>query len=252
MLFPKIWFVLVNRFWLSLFGDQALAKHSHLCTCVDYVSGLTSAWTKCERLLIHHLRLLALLDYLHTFFVCKCSSNHLLSSYRFRQFWAAVSWCSLDGKHNCSIQDTHYWTLHTPNCIPQSVGEFDFLGVITLYSFYQDNHFRSAPLEQNAPVMLAMLGIWYVNFFQAETHALLPYDQYMHRFAAYFQQVSLMRFQERTSKMSLAAFPLLFKLCKLKLWIENRPNGKRKFSKKRPNIANFFFSRVHTCIYYIE
>lgn len=35
-----------------------------------------------------------------------------------------------------------------------------------------------------------MLGVWYINFFQAETHAMLPYDQYMHRFAAYFQQVS--------------------------------------------------------------
>uniref|UniRef100_A0A8B9LB83 Glucose-6-phosphate isomerase n=1 Tax=Astyanax mexicanus TaxID=7994 RepID=A0A8B9LB83_ASTMX len=55
-------------------------------------------------------------------------------------------------------------------------------------SHSQDNHFCSAPLEQNAPVLLALLGIWYVNFFQAETHALLPYDQYMHRFAAYFQQ----------------------------------------------------------------
>ncbi|XP_071317819.1 LOW QUALITY PROTEIN: glucose-6-phosphate isomerase a [Trachinotus anak] len=53
---------------------------------------------------------------------------------------------------------------------------------------WMDNHFRSAPLEQNAPVLLALLGIWYVNFFQAETHAMLPYDQYMHRFAAYFQQ----------------------------------------------------------------
>lgn len=39
------------------------------------------------------------------------------------------------------------------------------------------------------PVLLALLGVWYINFFQAETHALLPYDQYMHRFAAYFQQV---------------------------------------------------------------
>ena len=55
---------------------------------------------------------------------------------------------------------------------------------------HQDNHFHSAPLEQNVPVLLAMLGVWYVNFFQAETHAMLPYDQYMHRFAAYFQQVS--------------------------------------------------------------
>uniref|UniRef100_A0AAR2LBH1 Glucose-6-phosphate isomerase n=1 Tax=Pygocentrus nattereri TaxID=42514 RepID=A0AAR2LBH1_PYGNA len=53
---------------------------------------------------------------------------------------------------------------------------------------WMDKHFCSAPLEQNAPVLLALLGVWYVNFFQAETHALLPYDQYMHRFAAYFQQ----------------------------------------------------------------
>ncbi|WP_207432748.1 glucose-6-phosphate isomerase [Sabulibacter ruber] len=51
-----------------------------------------------------------------------------------------------------------------------------------------DNHFRTAALEENLPVILALLGIWYNNFFGAESHALLPYDQYMHRFAAYFQQ----------------------------------------------------------------
>ncbi|XP_040019495.1 glucose-6-phosphate isomerase a isoform X2 [Gasterosteus aculeatus] len=53
---------------------------------------------------------------------------------------------------------------------------------------WMDNHFRSVPLEQNVPVLLAVLGVWYINFFQAETQAMLPYDQYMHRFAAYFQQ----------------------------------------------------------------
>jgi glucose-6-phosphate isomerase len=51
-----------------------------------------------------------------------------------------------------------------------------------------DNHFKSAELEQNLPVALALVGIWYNNFFEAETNAILPYDQYMHRFAAYFQQ----------------------------------------------------------------
>ncbi|ALI99589.1 glucose-6-phosphate isomerase [Rufibacter tibetensis] len=51
-----------------------------------------------------------------------------------------------------------------------------------------DTHFREAPFEQNLPVILALLGIWYNNFFDAQSHALLPYDQYMHRFAAYFQQ----------------------------------------------------------------
>uniref|UniRef100_A0A3P9K8L6 Glucose-6-phosphate isomerase n=1 Tax=Oryzias latipes TaxID=8090 RepID=A0A3P9K8L6_ORYLA len=53
---------------------------------------------------------------------------------------------------------------------------------------WMDNHFCNAPLDQNVPVLLALLGVWYINFFQAETHAMLPYDQYMHRFAAYFQQ----------------------------------------------------------------
>jgi glucose-6-phosphate isomerase len=51
-----------------------------------------------------------------------------------------------------------------------------------------DEHFRTAPLEQNLPVLLAMLGVWYHNFWGAESHAILPYDQYLHRFPAYFQQ----------------------------------------------------------------
>lgn len=51
-----------------------------------------------------------------------------------------------------------------------------------------DNHFKTTELEQNLPVALALVGIWYNNFFEAETNAILPYDQYMHRFAAYFQQ----------------------------------------------------------------
>jgi glucose-6-phosphate isomerase len=51
-----------------------------------------------------------------------------------------------------------------------------------------DEHFRTAPMEKNAPVILGMLGVWYSNFFGAQTHAILPYDQYMSRFAAYFQQ----------------------------------------------------------------
>jgi glucose-6-phosphate isomerase len=51
-----------------------------------------------------------------------------------------------------------------------------------------DNHFKTAELEQNIPATLALVGIWHNNFFEAETQAILPYDQYMHRFAAYFQQ----------------------------------------------------------------
>ena len=51
-----------------------------------------------------------------------------------------------------------------------------------------DAHFREAPFEQNLPMILATLGVWYGNFFASESHAILPYDQYMHRFPAYFQQ----------------------------------------------------------------
>lgn len=51
-----------------------------------------------------------------------------------------------------------------------------------------DQHFRTADFEENLPVILALLGIWYNNFFGAESQAILPYDQYLHRFAAYFQQ----------------------------------------------------------------
>jgi len=51
-----------------------------------------------------------------------------------------------------------------------------------------DNHFKSTPFAKNIPVILAVLGIWYNNFYKAESYAILPYDQYMHRFTAYFQQ----------------------------------------------------------------
>ncbi|EGL0909884.1 glucose-6-phosphate isomerase [Escherichia coli] len=51
-----------------------------------------------------------------------------------------------------------------------------------------DKYFSTTPAEKNLPVLLALIGIWYNNFFGAETEAILPYDQYMHRFAAYFQQ----------------------------------------------------------------
>ena len=51
-----------------------------------------------------------------------------------------------------------------------------------------DEHFRSAPLERNIPVIMGLLGIWYNNFFDAQSHAILPYDNYLEHFASYFQQ----------------------------------------------------------------
>ncbi|MFT5166187.1 MAG: glucose-6-phosphate isomerase [Saprospiraceae bacterium] len=54
-----------------------------------------------------------------------------------------------------------------------------------------DQHFRTTPLNKNVPVILALIGIWYNNFFGAASEAILPYDQYLHRFAAYFQQANM-------------------------------------------------------------
>jgi glucose-6-phosphate isomerase len=51
-----------------------------------------------------------------------------------------------------------------------------------------DNHFRTEKFEKNIPVVMALIGLWYTNFFGTQTEAILPYDQYLHRFAAYFQQ----------------------------------------------------------------
>lgn len=51
-----------------------------------------------------------------------------------------------------------------------------------------DQHFQTAAFDKNASVILGLMGIWYSNFYGAETTAMLPYDQYLHRFAAYFQQ----------------------------------------------------------------
>jgi len=55
-------------------------------------------------------------------------------------------------------------------------------------AFEMDEHFRTTPLENNMPVVMGLLGVWYINFFGAQTHAILPYDQSLSRFSAYFQQ----------------------------------------------------------------
>jgi len=54
-----------------------------------------------------------------------------------------------------------------------------------------DQHFRTAPFEANMPVLLGLLGVWYTDFFDAQTHAVLPYSQRLHRFPAYLQQLTM-------------------------------------------------------------
>ena len=65
---------------------------------------------------------------------------------------------------------------------------FDNFTKLLQGAFEMDRHFRDAPFEKNIPVVLALISLWYNNFFGTQTEAILPYDQYMHRFPAYFQQ----------------------------------------------------------------
>jgi glucose-6-phosphate isomerase len=71
--------------------------------------------------------------------------------------------------------------------IALSIG-FENFELLLLGANEMDVHFANETYETNIPVILALLGVWYTQFFNANTHAILPYDQYMHRFAAYFQQ----------------------------------------------------------------
>jgi glucose-6-phosphate isomerase len=88
-----------------------------------------------------------------------------------------------------------------------------------------DQHFHNSPFEKNIPVIMALLGIWYRNFWNAETEAILPYDQYMHRFAAYFQQGNMEsngKYVDRNGqKVNYATGPVI--------WGEPGTNGQHAF-----------------------
>ena len=80
-----------------------------------------------------------------------------------------------------------------------SIGPENFIHMLEGYHA-MDRHFSEAPFERNMPVILALLGIWYSNFFGAQSTALLPYDQYLSRFAAYFQQGDMESNGKRVTK----------------------------------------------------
>jgi glucose-6-phosphate isomerase len=88
-----------------------------------------------------------------------------------------------------------------------------------------DNHFRSAPFEENVPVILALLGIWYGNFFDAHSEAILPYDQYLHRFAAYFQQGNM---ESNGKSVDRNGEPVLYQTGPI-IWGEPGTNGQHAF-----------------------
>jgi len=88
-----------------------------------------------------------------------------------------------------------------------------------------DEHFLNAPPDKNLPLTLGLLGIWYNNFFGTRTHALLPYDQYMHRFPAYFQQGDMesngKSVTRQGEKLAIASGPVI--------WGEPGTNGQHAF-----------------------
>lgn len=88
-----------------------------------------------------------------------------------------------------------------------------------------DNHFRHTPFKRNLPVILGLLGIWYNNFFGAETHAILPYDQYLHRFAAYFQQGDM---ESNGKYVSRNGKPVTYQTGPI-IWGEPGTNGQHAF-----------------------
>jgi len=88
-----------------------------------------------------------------------------------------------------------------------------------------DEHFRTAPFEKNIPVIMGLLGIWYNNFFAAESHAILPYDQYLHRFPAYFQQGDM----ESSGKgVTISGKPVDYSTGPI-IWGEPGTNGQHAF-----------------------
>lgn len=88
-----------------------------------------------------------------------------------------------------------------------------------------DNHFRHEPFEKNIPVLLALIGIWYVNFFDASSEAILPYDQYLHRFAAYFQQGNM---ESNGKSVDRLGNPVIYHTGPV-IWGEPGTNGQHAF-----------------------
>ncbi|KPD03584.1 glucose-6-phosphate isomerase [Moellerella wisconsensis] len=105
-----------------------------------------------------------------------------------------------------------------------SIGYDNFVQLLS-GAHAMDKHFTSTPFEKNIPVLLALIGIWYNNFFGTETEAILPYDQYMHRFAAYFQQGNMEsngKYIDRNGhKVSYQTGPII--------WGEPGTNGQHAF-----------------------
>ncbi|NOZ23252.1 MAG: glucose-6-phosphate isomerase [Planctomycetes bacterium] len=105
-----------------------------------------------------------------------------------------------------------------------AIGPENFFRMLDGYHA-MDRHFRTAPFDRNMPVVLALLGIWYNNFFGAASHAILPYDQYLHRFAAYFQQGDM---ESNGKSVQLDGSPVEWQTGPV-IWGEPGTNGQHAF-----------------------
>ena len=95
-----------------------------------------------------------------------------------------------------------------------------------LRSFHaMDEHFRTAPFEQNLPVLMGLLGVWYNNFFGAQTVAILPYDQYLKRFPAYLQQLTM---ESNGKHVTLSGEQVSYQTGQI-FWGEPGTNGQHSF-----------------------
>ncbi len=92
-------------------------------------------------------------------------------------------------------------------------------------AYEADQHFRGAPLNQNIPVLMALLGVWYNNFFGAQSHAILPYEQYLEHFPAYFQQGDM---ESNGKGVSRAGETLLYSTGPI-IWGQPGTNGQHAF-----------------------
>ncbi|KPK35055.1 MAG: glucose-6-phosphate isomerase [Nitrospira bacterium SG8_35_1] len=105
-----------------------------------------------------------------------------------------------------------------------SIGFENFLKLLE-GAHAMDRHFRETGLEKNIPVILALISIWYNNFFGAQTEAILPYDQYMHRFAAYFQQAYM---ESNGKDVDRSGKPVEYETSQV-IWGEPGTNGQHSF-----------------------
>ncbi len=105
-----------------------------------------------------------------------------------------------------------------------SIGEHNFLELLE-GAHAMDLHFRDAPLERNLPVVLALLGIWYINFFGAGSHVIAPYDQFLHRLPAYIQQLDM---ESNGKRVTREGRPVDYETAPI-IWGDSGINGQHAF-----------------------